>query len=209
MEKLKILVIGDSCIDEFIYCDIERICPEAPVPVLKPKKSSGNPGMADNVVANLQALGVEVDIITNDINIINTRYVDDKSGQMIVRVDENDQCDRIDITKFVRDYTTNNIKYDAIVVSDYNKGFLHPADMNVISSLRMDCPVFLDSKRKFDEFDNGKWCYTFNYIKINYYDQLIQFHLFINIVLSFISYFNYFCIFYVIINPFKFTNTLI
>ena len=33
---MKILVIGDSCTDIFIYGEIDRICPEAPVPVFKP-----------------------------------------------------------------------------------------------------------------------------------------------------------------------------
>ena len=92
---MKILVIGDSCIDEFIYCDIERICPEAPVPVLKPVKSQQNPGMALNVVENLKSLGAEVDVVTNDSIIKKTRYVDSRSGQMVVRVDKNDECERI------------------------------------------------------------------------------------------------------------------
>ena len=69
---MKVLVIGDSCIDEFIYCDIERICPEAPVPVLKPIRSQQNPGMASNVVTNLEALGAKVDLVTNISKIKNT-----------------------------------------------------------------------------------------------------------------------------------------
>ena len=93
---MKILVIGDSCIDEFIYCDIERICPEAPVPVLKPVKSQQNPGMAANVVINLESLGAEVDIATNTFEIKKTRYVDIRSGQMVLRVDENDSCEKYD-----------------------------------------------------------------------------------------------------------------
>ena len=92
---MKILVIGDSCIDEFIYCDIERICPEAPVPVLKPIRSQQNPGMASNVVANLQTLGVEVNLVTNTSKIVKTRYVDSRSGQMVIRVDKNDKCKKI------------------------------------------------------------------------------------------------------------------
>ena len=91
---MKVLVIGDSCVDEFIYCDIERICPEAPVPVLKPIRSQQNPGMASNVVTNLEALGVKVDLVTNISKIKKTRYVDTRSGQMAMRVDENDQCTR-------------------------------------------------------------------------------------------------------------------
>ena len=62
---MKILVIGDSCIDKFIYCEINRICPEAPVPILKPLYETTNEGMAGNVVANLKSLGAEVDLVTN------------------------------------------------------------------------------------------------------------------------------------------------
>ena len=39
----KVLVIGDSCEDVFIYGDIERICPEAPVPVFTPTHTTKNP----------------------------------------------------------------------------------------------------------------------------------------------------------------------
>ena len=154
---MKILVIGDSCIDEFIYCDIERICPEAPVPVLKPKKSSGNPGMADNVVANLQALGIEVDIITNDQIIQKTRYVDIRSGQMVMRVDEHDKCERYDGV-----YETFN--YDAIIISDYCKGFLTEEDIEAFAE-RAECPIFLDTKKQL-----GKWCENIDFIKINEFE---------------------------------------
>ena len=154
---MRILVIGDSCTDEFIYCDIERICPEAPVPVLKPRKSSGNPGMADNVVANLQALGVEVDIITNDQIIQKTRYVDIRSGQMVMRVDEHDKCERYDGV-----YETVN--YDAIIISDYCKGFLIEDDIEAFAE-RAECPILLDTKKQL-----GDWCKNIDFIKINEFE---------------------------------------
>ena len=157
MEKLKILVIGDSCIDEFIYCDIERICPEAPVPVLKPRKSSGNPGMADNVAENLKSLGAEVDIITNDQIIQKTRYVDIRSGQMVMRVDEHDKCERYDGV-----YETVN--YDAIIISDYCKGFLTEDDIEAFAE-RAECPIFLDTKKQL-----GDWCKNIDFIKINEFE---------------------------------------
>ena len=151
---MKILVIGDSCIDKFIYCDIERICPEAPVPVLKPKKSKTNPGMASNVVENLKSLGAEVDILTNDNTIIKTRYVDTRSGQMVMRVDKNDKC-----TKYRGVYET--VDYDALVISDYNKGFLTEDDIAAFAE-RAECPVFLDTKKFL-----GDWCKNIDFIKIN------------------------------------------
>ena len=61
----KVLVIGDSCTDVFIYGKIERLCPESPVPVINPTHQTENGGMSKNVKSNLEALGLEVDIITN------------------------------------------------------------------------------------------------------------------------------------------------
>ena len=156
----RILVIGDSCIDKFIYCNVDRLCPEAPVPVLNPVKNTQNMGMAGNVIENLKSLGVDADFITNECEIIKTRYVDIKSGQMIMRFDEHDQCE-----KFKEISLINFKKYDAIIISDYNKGFLNEEDMEYISKSNPN--TFLDSKRKFDTFNEGKWCYNFNFIKIN------------------------------------------
>ena len=86
----KILVIGDSCQDMFRYGTCDRLCPEAPVPVMRPTKTIGNGGMAINVIENLKALGVDCDIITNDVRPVKMRYVDEISNQILLRVDEND-----------------------------------------------------------------------------------------------------------------------
>ena len=45
----KILVIGDSSRDVFVYCDAVRLCPDVPVPVLNILDQQENPGMAKNV----------------------------------------------------------------------------------------------------------------------------------------------------------------
>ena len=63
--KKKITVIGDVMIDWYLHGESSRISPEAPVPVFNPIKRTENGGMAKNVVANLEALGVKVDVITN------------------------------------------------------------------------------------------------------------------------------------------------
>ena len=165
---MKILVIGDSCIDEFIYCDIERICPEAPVPVLKPVRSHKNPGMASNVVANLEALGAEVDLVTNTSKILKTRYVDTRSGQMVMRVDKNDKCKSIQSLastgKAMPYYIMKNSNHDAVIISDYCKGFLNTYDIQQIAEMAK-CPVFLDTKKQL-----GDWCKDVNFIKINEFE---------------------------------------
>ena len=55
----KILVIGDFCVDAFIYGKTERLSPEAPVPVFIPTQSKINDGMAGNVATNLTAMSKE------------------------------------------------------------------------------------------------------------------------------------------------------
>ncbi|GIR20281.1 hypothetical protein CM15mP35_05420 [bacterium] len=57
---MKVLVIGDSCEDIFLYGKIERVSPEAPVPVIEPIDKTTNIGMAGNVANNLSSLGVDV-----------------------------------------------------------------------------------------------------------------------------------------------------
>ena len=57
---MKVLVIGDSCEDVFIYGDIERISPEAPIPVFKPTHEKSNSGMAKNVSSNVESLDMVI-----------------------------------------------------------------------------------------------------------------------------------------------------
>jgi D-beta-D-heptose 7-phosphate kinase/D-beta-D-heptose 1-phosphate adenosyltransferase len=152
----KVLVIGDGCKDVFQYGNCERLSPEAPVPVFKPLKVKSNGGMAVNVYNNIRSLGIEADIIT-DSGVTKTRYVDEVSNQMLLRVDENDEVENI----FLNDLAAIKYNtYDAVVISDYNKGFLSEEDIIYICN---NHPlVFMDTKKKI-----GNWAYGVEYIKIN------------------------------------------
>ena len=137
---MKFLAIGDSCTDVFIYGRCERICPEAPVPVFAPIKTKKNGGMAANVQANVQALGVDCDLITHSNEILKTRYVDIKTNQMLLRVDENDETeDRFNYKD------VNWSKYDAVLVSNYGKGFLRTCAVRDICQYHDN--VYLDSNK--------------------------------------------------------------
>ena len=92
----RVLIVGDSCKDVFIYGEIDRLTPEAPVPVFNPIRETSNDGMAKNVANNVEALNVEIFTITNPNSIKKVRYVDKKSNQLVLRVDEHDYCERID-----------------------------------------------------------------------------------------------------------------
>ena len=151
----KVLVVGDSCTDIFIYGKIERLSPEAPVPVINPIHQTSNGGMAKNVKSNLEALGLEVDIITNQNDIKKIRYIDDKSNQMVMRVDEHDYCKPINGQQMM------HVKgYDIIIISDYCKGFLEEKHIEHICKQCNN--VFIDTKKRL-----GNWIKDANFIKIN------------------------------------------
>ncbi len=59
----RVVVLGDVMLDEFIWGDVSRISPEAPVPVVNIKRESTHLGGAANVLANVTALGAEADVI--------------------------------------------------------------------------------------------------------------------------------------------------
>ena len=56
---MKILIAGESCVDEFIYCQTSRLNPEAPTPVVVPNNIVRNFGMAANVVSHFQNLKID------------------------------------------------------------------------------------------------------------------------------------------------------
>lgn len=157
MSNKKILVIGDSCTDIFRYGEVNRLAPEAPIPIIIPKKETSNLGMAGNVVANLISLGADVDFITNQNKIKKIRYVCSKYNHLLLRVDENDFCEPIDKNRIVK-----SNKYDAVVISDYCKGFLFEKDIEDISVMFRNTPIFLDTKKIL-----GNWAYNIDFIKIN------------------------------------------
>lgn len=153
----KILVIGDSCIDIFRYGVINRLAPEAPVPIINPEYEKSTPGMGGNVVRNIEALGFDVDFITNESEIRKIRYICSKYNQLVLRVDENDKCERI---RFLTLKNINYSDYDAIVVSDYCKGFLEEEDIEFIS--KSHPLTFLDTKKIL-----GDWANNITFIKLN------------------------------------------
>ena len=111
---MRVLVIGDSCQDIFVYGDITRISPEAPIPVFVPSHTEKNDGMARNVSHNVEALEMHISTITNKNGIVKKRYVDNRSGQMVLRVDEHDYCERIDkkVLEDIRIINVNHIFQD-------------------------------------------------------------------------------------------------
>jgi len=153
---MKVLVIGDSCKDVFVYGKCDRLAPAAPVPVFVPQYQRENRGMAANVYENLLSFKVDVDLVTNTTEIVKTRYVEEKTNHMVIRVDSGEE--KIEKIEDIELYSYSD--YDAIIISDYDKGFLSEEDIEYIS--RQHQNVFLDTKKLL-----GEWAYHINFIKIN------------------------------------------
>ena len=152
----KVLVIGDSSRDIFVYCNALKLCPDFPVPALEVVNQTENPGMAANVQRNIKVLLDSCDLVTNNNwkEVTKTRYVHSQSNHMFFRVDTSHKLDRIDLSAI------NYNDYDLIVISDYDKGFLTEDDINEICWHHAN--TFLDTKKIL-----GVWCQHAKYIKIN------------------------------------------
>ena len=138
-KQLKVLLIGDSCTDEYVYGSCERLNPEAPVPILKFNRKETNKGMAWNVKRNIESFGIEVYIITNQETITKTRYIHEKYNQQILRVDNEPDLKPME-------YDLPDGHFDALVISDYDKGFLSNEKIFELVEW-FNGPVFIDSKK--------------------------------------------------------------
>jgi len=138
---LNILVLGDSCHDYYHYGKITRISPEAPVPVFDLLYTEKKLGMASNVVENLKNRGGNIEFITKFYE-IKHRYIDEKTKQQIIRIDEKLNNTSADNLLYNIDYSS----YDAIIISDYNKGFI---SYEFVENLRKqyDKLIFIDTKK--------------------------------------------------------------
>lgn len=147
--KLRIAVVGDLIIDRYLLGDIERISPEAPVPVLNLKQTRENPGGAGNVAANLRGLGVQVSEFYGKHVPIKTRVM--SGNHHVIRIDEekeNPFLMEYDDYQMGLDYGIVNKKYDIVVISDYGKGAITTdvAEKLVEQCNKFHIPVVVDSK---------------------------------------------------------------
>ena len=163
---MKVLVIGETCVDKFVYCDAKRLSPEAPVPVVNPIEVVKNEGMAGNTLTNVKAMAPDYHtmLYSQPEVVTKTRYVEAKSNHMFLRVDEGE--DKITPFKWSMDIDVLIGQADIVIVSDYNKGFLTNADIKEIA--RKSKLSIIDSKRKLtnDLIQN----YTF--VKLNESERL-------------------------------------
>ena len=146
---LNVLLIGDSCEDIYHYGTCDRISPEAAVPGLKQSSVLIKKGMSSNVRLNLEAFRIFVTHHTNNEQIKKHRFIDTRYNQHLFRWDEG-ECEKLE--SFNIDFVTNvhSPIPDAVVISDYNKGFLNFQVCKGICQhfKEIGVPVFVDTKKK-------------------------------------------------------------
>ena len=156
-----VLVVGDLMLDTYLWGEINRISPEAPVPIVEVKKIEYNPGGAANVALNLASLGCKVSLIgligtdaegtilknlLDQRNIICTDLVISESRPTTVKsriIAHNQQVVRADreMNKDLSESSNNNLiksvkaiieDVDAVILGDYNKGVLNLISVKAI-----------------------------------------------------------------------------
>jgi bifunctional ADP-heptose synthase (sugar kinase/adenylyltransferase) len=156
-----ITVIGELCRDVFKYGNVTRLCPEAPVPVLTDVYKELNWGMAGNVKENLLAHNPELSInLIHQKNLIKkTRYIDDKTNHMFLRVDEGEN--EVDTLILTPETVQTITESDLVIVSDYNKGFL--TEKTLVKIGKLSKLSIIDTKKTIsnDLID------SFTFIKLN------------------------------------------
>ena len=179
LEKLRgrnVVVLGDVMLDEFVWGDVTRISPEAPVPVVDVRRESVHLGGAANVLANLVALGARGSVVgvvgkdnagerlqsgLRELGAHDGCLIVDESrpsttktriiahSQLVVRADRES---RIRVNGKLEEKIVSCLKEalkeaDAFVVSDYDKGVVTPSILSEILPLAYErVPVLIDPK---------------------------------------------------------------
>lgn len=167
-----VLVVGDVMLDRYWYGSIDRISPEAPVPIVQVNKVIEQPGGAANVAMNIAAIGAQsmliglvgvdepAQILKNKLNqpnitwnfisvnscstIIKLRII--SRNQQIIRLDFEENFNNVDTIKFFRTIELYLPKYKVLVLSDYAKGTLNNIEEIVQLACYMNIPVIIDPK---------------------------------------------------------------
>jgi len=177
LENVTVMCLGDIMLDTFIYGSIDRISPEAPVPVFKKHRKFSVLGGAGNVVRNLEALGCNtvyigvagmdpagesvrqfLELLASVTPIIlpergrktphKTRFV--SQGQQVLRVDDETVTPLSESTleAVMETYLAYLPRCQAVVLSDYAKGFLTPhlCEKVITAARQRGIPVIVDPK---------------------------------------------------------------
>ncbi len=168
----RVLVVGDLMLDHFVWGDVTRVSPEAPVPVVRVRRESYRLGGAANVMSNLRSLGGEVlacGVIGADqagrelLQLLLDLEIDAEGiyrardagtirktrvlaqQQQMVRLDrEDDAIADSSAAARARGYLLANLwAADVVILSDYGKGMITPELLETLSEVRKKRPFQL------------------------------------------------------------------
>jgi D-beta-D-heptose 7-phosphate kinase/D-beta-D-heptose 1-phosphate adenosyltransferase len=167
--RVRVLVVGDLMIDRFVWGRVDRISPEAPVPVVHVTREDARPGGAGNVVSNVRALGGRVAIsgivgrdaagtklvgmlralgaATDGVIVDGSRPTIEKTRiiahhQQVVRLDREEAAGSYAAaTRRVREHVLSRWRrHDVLVLSDYNKGVIDGALLDALAEAHRQRP---------------------------------------------------------------------
>jgi rfaE bifunctional protein kinase chain/domain len=175
LEKIRgvrALVVGDAMLDRYWYGDVDRISPEAPVPVVHVKEADERPGGAANVARNIQALQARCALlaVTGDDGdadslasllareAIEAHLVRDKllnttvklrvisRHQQLIRIDFESPSSKDSRVKLLDRYLQDVGDFDVVVCSDYGKGGLGQIREMIEAARKLGKPIVIDPK---------------------------------------------------------------
>ncbi len=176
IEDVKILVVGDIMLDRYIIGDVERISPEAPVPVVNMNKQYSTLGGCGNVIRNLRSIGCQVSCVTkigkdsggeiisnalDDLNVdarlvvcfadevttIKTRIASSDRSIQLLRIDREVAIMHKPTEYMVLEQLSRlNNDFDIIIISDYAKGVITEKIVNKLKEMKI--PIIADPKPK-------------------------------------------------------------
>jgi len=172
----RLLVVGDVMLDQYIWGDVGRISPEAPVPIVHATHRSEQPGGAANVAMNLSRLGAQVCVIgftggdenerllsaSLSVNAISAKFIVSEgfptitklrilgARQQMLRLDSERLGVRAagDYNRLIEAVCAQLPGCDAVVLSDYAKGVLTPevCQAVIVAAKELNIPVLVDPK---------------------------------------------------------------
>jgi rfaE bifunctional protein kinase chain/domain len=168
----RILVVGDAMLDRYWFGEVDRISPEAPVPVLAISDSEERAGGAANVACNISALGAKCDLISvvgNDDAAksleqlladrgVTTGFIRDENhvttvklrllsrNQQLLRADFEQEPDDVYIVEALGRFKKHLDSADIVLLSDYGKGVLRDIDQMIAAAKAKGLKVLVDPK---------------------------------------------------------------
>ena len=170
--RSRVLIVGDAMLDRYWFGSVDRISPEAPVPVVRVNREEERLGGAANVALNVKTLGAQATLLTvvgNDeaahklqklleqegvatvlgrdpqlYTIVKLRVIG--RSQQLIRVDFENQPDHEVLSAMLGDYERELARHDAVLFSDYGKGGLTHIPRMIELARAAGKPVLVDPK---------------------------------------------------------------